>query len=219
MTKKERMAITQFSAHWGRYTDLQPYQQQWLEKHVSYEIYNRNKCIYDSEWNEKRVFYVISGLVGRVQDIVVPIKATKKNIKNPPEEKIIKRLLSVGTPGMALMSTDHLYTDTQSTGEIITLRRSEVLTIDYEAIHRFMIDDNSLDGMLYALGNKKKRLMVRLRQIDAITDLQARYVRFAEILPDILGVLNQTEIQNLLGISRRTISRAQHFYAKGVSKR
>lgn len=224
------MAIAQFSAHWGRYTEIQPYQQKWLAKYSNFATYGRGKCIYDPEWQEERVFYVCSGLVGRIVQKTVLVKVPKTNKPSAEQEDEIenedktspqlrRRILSVGIPGMALMSTDHLYSSTQSIGEIVALRPCEVLTIDYEAIRRFMIDDPSLNGMLYALANKKKRQLARLRQLNSLMDPQSAYLKFADTLPELYSLLSQTEQQDLLGISRRTISRASYLYATGKPKR
>lgn len=230
MNKAHRRAIDSFLAHWAKYTDIQPYHRHWIARHATYTSYVRGQSVYDSTFGEEEVFYVCSGLIGRIVQTAVPVKSFKKAAaatgqeekSNDGEKKLFqprRSILSVGTPGMALMTTDHLYTRTQSGGEIVALRPSEVLTIDYGAIKRFMIDDRSLDSMLFALSNKKKRQLARLRQVNAINDRQSRYIRFAETLPELHAVLSQTEQQDLLGISRRTISRASYLYATGKPKR
>ncbi|MFD2554741.1 cyclic nucleotide-binding domain-containing protein [Sphingobacterium tabacisoli] len=220
MTKAQQKAIDGFLAHWAKYTDIQPYHKSWIERHATYSSYARGKSVYDSTLGEKQVFYVCSGLIGRVHTTEIPLNKKKsKEIDKQEEPKTKRSIFSVGVPQMALMSTEHLYSNTPATGDIKALRPSKIITISYEQIKRFMRDDASLDGMLYALSNKKKRQLARLRQSHTIKDPQSRYICFAETLPELHTSLSQTEQQDLLDISRRSISRATYRYATGKPKR
>jgi hypothetical protein len=206
--KKHKESIDQLMIHWARFYPILPYHREWIERSASYTLYPRGACIYDVNWKEERIFYITEGIIARVDYYV--------DIKSQIEKRVI---LSVGLPQMALMTTDHLYSKTQGAGQIIALRSSKVLSIDYDHIKRFTRDDQSLDKILNVLANKKKRQLARLRQIDSLLDPQSAYIRFAQCLPELYRLLSQTEQKDLLGISRSSIQRASYFLLTGKNKR
>lgn len=200
----ERKALDGFLAHWNRISPLAPQHEQWARRSARYGKYRRGECVYDSGWGEKKVFYVCSGLVCRITYVY--------DLRTKRERRAI---LSVGLPGMALMSTDHLHSDTQAAGELIALRPSEVLTFRYGDMLRAKEEDPATNKFVAALVNKKKRQLARLRQACAIPDPQSRYIRFTETLPELRAILSQTEQQDLLGISRSSVQRASYSILKG----
>lgn len=190
MKKDNQKALRCFLQHWGNYQLLQPYHQEWVQRNIQFNPYARNSCVYDSLWEEEHIFYVSSGLLARV--IYYEDPKTKKQKRN---------ILCVALPKMALMSTNHLYSKTQTKGEIIALRPSKILSISYEKIHRFIRDDPSLNSLILALAN-----------IEA-------YKQFQQSFPELTNILSQTEQQDLLGISRSTIQRTSYFLLTGKNKR
>lgn len=208
LSKTHRASIDFLLNHWSRFITIQPYHKTWLYQHSSFSTYIRGSCIYDSNWGKKNLFYVCKGLLGQV-DYYIDNKTGKEK----------RTILSIGLPLMSMMTTDHLYSNTQGPGEIIALRPSQVLTFSYEKIKSFIREDHSLAVLLSAMMNKKKRQLGRLRQVDAVHDPQSAYIRFTNNLPELVNLLSQTEQQDLLGISRSTIRRASYFLLTGKQTR
>lgn len=208
MKKDKQKALRCFLQHWGNYQLLQPYHQEWVQRNIQFNLYARNSCVYDSLWEEEHIFYVSSGLLARV--IYYEDPKTKKQKRN---------ILCVALPKMALMSTNHLYSKTQTKGEIIALRPSKILSISYEKIHRFIRDDPSLNSLILALSNKKNRQFALLRHIDTLPSPIEAYKLFQQSFPELTNILSQTEQQDLLNISRSTIQRTSYFLLTGKNKR
>ncbi|NGM72825.1 hypothetical protein [Sphingobacterium sp. SGL-16] len=208
LSKTHRASIDLLLNHWSRFIAIQPYHKTWLYQHSSFSTYIRGNCIYDSNWGNKKLFYVCKGLLGHV-DYYIDKKTGKEK----------RTILSIGLPLMSMMTTDHLYSNTQGPGQIIALRPSQVLIFSYEKIKNFIREDYSLAVLLSAMLNKKKRQLGRLRQVDAVHDPQTAYIRFTNNLPELVNLLSQTEQQDLLGISRSTIRRVSFFLLTGKHTR
>lgn len=202
-SKKHIAAVEILIQHWSKFGTLEPYHGQWALQQSDLMYCRRNEGVYAEGWTDKIVFYVCSGILARVRY----------------DEQDNRHILSVGLPGMAMLSTEHLYSQTQAEGSIIALGTSTVLTISYHAVKTLKETEKSLDNFVNALNNKKRRQLARLRTVGRIVEPTHRYIHFAKRLPELRHALTQVEQAELLGISRRTIQRASYFLLTGKMKR
>lgn len=190
--KKHTAAIALLLQHWSKFGNIEPYHREWAKQYCNYFLCQRNDWVYAEGWTDELVFYVCSGILARVTY----------------DAQDHRHILSVGLPGMAMLSTEHLYSPTQAEGSIIALRKSTLLSIPYRAVKDLKEKEKSLDSFINALNNKKRRQLARLRSTSLITPLSQRYIQFAQRLPELRKNLTQVEQTELLAISRNTIVRA-----------
>lgn len=190
-SKKHIAAAAILIQHWGKFGTLDSYHKQWALQHSDLCVYRRNDWVYAEGWSDKIIFYVCSGILARVRY----------------DEQDDRHILSVGLPGMAMLSTEHLYSETQAEGSIVALRNSTLLALPYHAVKALKEEEKSLNNFISALHHKKLRQLARLRAVGRIVQPTQRYIHFAKRLPDLHYNLTQTEQAELLGISRSTISR------------
>ncbi|TJY67693.1 Crp/Fnr family transcriptional regulator [Sphingobacterium alkalisoli] len=204
ISRKHRASIQLLLQHWGKFGAIQPFHEQWATEHTDYHYYTRKQCIYEEGWTDELVFYVCSGMVARI---------------TMDEENRNRNILSVGLPRMALFTTEHLYSQNQGDGKIVALRPSAVLIIPYRTIKIFKEEEKSLDTLMDALTNKKKRQLARLRKLSLVKDdIISCYTQFTEKLPELYHILSHNEQKDLLGLSRSSVQRADYFLLTGKNK-
>jgi len=172
-----------------------------LEHHAIFKQCRRGECIYDSRWQEKYLYYIVDGLVAR-----------QCYQWNSNTQKYNRTLLLVALPGMTLLSTKDLYSDTQLAGEIVALHATALLQFSYASIKQLVHQHPMLLHVLSSCSSKERHQLFLLRRLDRINSLQMRYIEFIKTLPPLHQSLSQQEQQDLLGISRSSIQRASNLY-------
>lgn len=191
---------------WSKYCMLENFHLEWAKKHIrcSTEL-KKNHLLYFQGESKKEVYLVIKGLIGRV----IEDNETSK-----------RRILSVGTPGMGFMTTNHLYSSTPSKGAIIALRSgTKVIQLTYRSILELMEMDRNADILINVLTNKKKKQLAALRRISLEGSALEKCILFAEELPHLYLILSQQEIADILNISRRTVQMASGYLARNPIKK
>lgn len=196
---------------WSRHCPLEPWHVEWARSHVQVSALSRGDELYLEGERQQQVYLVTQGMLGRVL------------YRLPPEDddRPMKRhILSVALPGMALMTTHHLYTDSPSRGDIVSLRsHTRVIQIPYRSILDFKEQEPHIDTLIDILSNKKRKQLSKLREISAGVPPFERYLHFAEEMPELHEVLTQKEIAELLGISKTTIQSAHHYRITGKHRK
>src|SRR5690606_22014299 len=119
-----------------------------------------------------------------------------------------RQILSVALPGMALLTTDHLYSRTPSKGDIVVLRsNSTIIEIPYRAIKDFKEREPHIDTLIDVLGNKKRKQLARLRSVTHGHKPYLCYRHFVTQMPELFQTLKHAEVADLLGISLSTVLR------------
>ncbi len=187
--------------YWQRHCTLEPWHTDWAKQHIRVrDRLRKGQALYLEGDRQQHVYLVARGLLARV--------------RYDDSEK--RQILSIALPGMALMTTDHLYSRTLSMGDILVLRpASLVIQIPYRAILEFREYEPRLNTLISILTNKKKKQMTALSRIMHEPDPFTRYLSFAQGMPDIQAVLTQIEQAELLGIARKTVQRAQYYLLTG----
>ena len=189
-------------AYWQRYCVLEDWHISWAKRHIHIVAgLHKGDTLYLEGEKQKHVYLVARGLLARVRH---------------DEDTDKRQILSVALPGMALMTTSHLYSNTPSAGNIVTLRTdSIVVQIPYRAIREFKEQEPQLNTLIAVLTNKKKKQLTALSGMMHEPDSFARYLLFAKDMPEVQEVLTQVEQAALLGIARKTVQRAQYYLLTG----
>lgn len=189
-------------AFWSKYCTLQDWHIEWARTHVKVQSeLKKDQYLYLQGEAQKNVYFATKGMLARTD-------------YHPDTGK--QRILSVALPGMALMTTDHLYSHTPSKGDIVVLRsRSRIVEIPYRAIREFKEKEPHIDTLIDVLGNKKRKQMMALRRIMFEPDAFKRYLQFEKDMPQLTEILTQIEQAQLLSIGRNTVQRAQYFLLTG----
>lgn len=188
--------------YWQRYCTLDDWHVEWTRNNILV----RNKLrkgdpLYLEGEKQRNVYLVARGLLARVMY---------------DEERENRKILSIATPGMALMTTSHLFSRTPSKGDIVVLRSGTlVIEVPYNHILQFKEQEPHLNTLISVLNYKKKKQISSLLDVMREQDPFARYLLFASHLPDLAIILTQIEQAQLLNISRKTVQRAQTFLLKG----
>lgn len=135
--------------YWQKYCVLEDWHLQWAKRNIYVpKKLQRGHILYmDSEY-QKNVYLVAKGMLARIQ---------------LDEEGSKRRILNLATPGMAFMTTLHLYNQTPSKGDIIVLHpRTTVIEIPYKAILDFKEQEPQLNTLINVLNNKKKKQLATL---------------------------------------------------------
>lgn len=182
--------------YWSRYCELQPWHIDWARRYIQVlPLLRKHQTLYLEGEKQKYVYLVVQGLLARVT-------------MDPDSGK--RKILSVALPGMALMTTPHLYSSTPSTGDIVVLRpKTTVVQIPYRAILEFKEQEPHIDTLIDILSNKKKKQMTVSSRILHERDPFTRYLLFAKDMPEIHRILMHGETAEILGIS---LSSAQRYY-------
>lgn len=185
---------------WGKYHLLDNFHQQWAADHLKPVRVKRGDILMPSVNSIGMSYFVATGLLARVEEDTETGKP---------------KIISIAIPGMALMSTYHLYTIRAQPGKITALRSGIIVTIPHLALRQFHEHEKSIDTLIDVLSNKKKRQLVLLRQVMLLRSAFERYLSFVHLLPEIKALTTQIEQANLLGISRHTVQQAQYFLLTG----
>lgn len=179
---------------------------EWARQHV--EVLSQVKkdtALYLAGERQKNVYLVAKGMLGRIE--ISPDTGKRK-------------ILSVALPGMAMLTTPHLYSNTPSKGDITALRSgSTILRIPYAAIRDFKEKDPRIDTLIDVLVSKKIKQLSDLRIVTLSDTSFSRYEAFAKQMPYLKTKLTQQEQADLLGISRYTVQEVQHFLATGRKRK
>lgn len=186
---------------WSKYGELEDFHLEWAKKHIRcLTELKKNYLLYYEGEHKKEIYIVIKGLIGRV-------------IENSDTGK--RQILSVGTSGMGLMTTNHLYSSTPGKGDIIVLRPgTKIIQLSYRSILELREMDRNADILINVLTNKKKKQMSALRRISLEETAFEKCLLFAEELPQLYQMLSQQEIADILNISRRTVQMASAHLAR-----
>lgn len=181
---------------WQKHCRLEKGHVDWAKQHIYIlDKVRKEETLYLDGDKQKNVYFVARGLLARVHDDTETGK---------------RQLWSIALPGMALMTTKHLYSHTPSSGDIIVLRPGTlVIQIPYWAILEFKEQEPQLNTLIGILTNKKYKQMTALSIILRETDLYTRYVAFADDMPELHRVLTHGETAEITGIS---LSSAQRYY-------
>ncbi|NGF56526.1 Crp/Fnr family transcriptional regulator [Parapusillimonas sp. SGNA-6] len=180
-------------SYWSRYCTLEPWHTDWAKQHIRVpDSLRKGQALYLEGERQKNVYLVARGLLARVRY----------------NDKGKRQILSVALPGMALMTTDHLYSRTPSKGDIVVLRsNSIIIEIPYRAIKDFKEREPHIDTLIDVLGNKKRKQLARLRSVTHGHKPYLCYQHFITQMPDLFQTLKHAEVADLLGISLSTVLR------------
>lgn len=182
--------------YWQKYCTLDDWHVEWARNNILV----RNKLrkgdpLYLEGEKQRNVYLVARGLLARVMY---------------DEERENRKILSIATPGMALMTTSHLFSRTPSKGDIEVLRpNSLIIEIPYKAIRDFNEQETQLNTLINVINNKKISQIKTLLKIRLEQDLLRRYISFAVEMSEWHSILSHVERGQILGIST---SSAQRFY-------
>lgn len=186
---------------WSKHCELEESHRTWIKKHI--RIYSKLKpehMLYYEGFLDKNIFFVTTGLIGRI-------------VEN--EENGRRQLINVALPGMALMSTAHLYSDTPSLGDIVVLRPdTDVVALPYQALLNYRKTERIVDTLVGMLLHKKKKQIACLLRISHAGSAFEHCLRFAKELPELYHILYQREVADLLNISRTTVQSVSRYLAK-----
>lgn len=193
-------------ALWSKYCRLEEFHIEWLKKHVRYfTALKKNHLLYYQGENKKEIYIVTKGLIGRV-------------VENLDTGK--RQILSVGTPGMALLTTDHLYSSTLGKGNIIALHSgTSIIRLTYRSILELREMDRNADILINVFTNKKKKQISTLRSISLKGSAFEKCILFTEELPHLYHLFTQQEVADILNVSRRTVQLASAYLAKRPSRK
>ena len=191
--------------YWQRHCTLEPWHTDWARMHIRVpDSLRKGQTLYTHGEKQKNVYLVARGLLARVRY----------------DDRGRRQILSVALPGMALMTTDHLYSRTPSKGDIVVLRsNSTIIEIPYRAVLEFKEHEPQLNTLMDILTNKKKKQMTAVSRIMHEADPFTRYQLFAHDMPDLQSTLTQIEQADLLGIGKNTVQRAQYHLLTGKRPR
>lgn len=207
-TPTQQEAVQAFINHLAKFGRVLPQHEDWIDQHVQYKQYHKGTCLHEEGSTAEKFFYICSGMLARIT-----------YAEHPKTEKITRKIISLGTPNMGILTTDHLFTSTQNAGNIVSLRPSEILTIPYHRLKAMKEKDPLFSALMQALSSKKVRQLNRLRRIGMITEAVPRYMEFVNLMPQLDRLLLQHEKKDLLQISRSTVHRANYILLTGSNKR
>lgn len=188
-----QQAVELLLTYWSKYAKIKRSHFNWLLDHSIYHQVSARGVLYEEGSREKNVYIVCAGLVARIYE---------------DDESKKDKIFSVALPGMALTTTEHLYSDRHSQGHIVGIRPSHILALPYETIHKHKKKDAKVAVLVEVLHSKKKKQLIQLRRLSLIQNPSERYLRFYRDMPMLRAILSQREIAMLLSISRSTIQRA-----------
>lgn len=183
--------------YWQKYCRLDPWHVQWAKQHIVVQNkLPKGTILYNEGEKQKVVYLVVRGLLARVSYHGDGYK---------------RQILSLALPGMALMTTSHLYSPSPSIGNIIVLQAQTTLVeIPYKAILHFKEQEPQLNTLLGVLTNKKKKQLSFLRIMTSIPRQDKRYDWFAHNMGEFATQLTLQEMADLLGTSLSTIKRLRN---------
>lgn len=185
-------AYSLLKLYWAKLHEIQPEHWDWLTQNgIAYTL-RKDQILYHEGDKQKNIYFVSMGLLGR---------------QTLDEKKKKRQLLSIATPNRALFTTSHMYSNTPTKGDIITLRPSMIIEIPYQRLQEARKQDMAMEVLADTLLNKKKAMLDQLRLLSFIDEPINRYLAFTQYLPELLPILTQAEQADLLHISTRTIQR------------
>jgi CRP-like cAMP-binding protein len=192
-TVLHQQAVEQLLTYWSKYAKIKRSHFNWLLDHSTYHQVSTRGVLYQEGSREKNVYIVCGGLIARIYE---------------DDASETDKIFSVALPGMALTTTEHLYSDRPSQGHIVGIRPSHILALPYETVHKYKKKDAKVAVLVDVLHSKKKKQLVQLRRLSLIQNPSERYLRFYRDMPMLRAILSQREMAMLLSISRSTIQRA-----------
>ena len=187
-------------ALWSKHCQVTPWHEAWALRHIRITNTRKNDSLYFEGVLDRSVYIVAKGMLARVQ--------YDQNTGR-------RHILTVAVPGMALMTTFHLYSHTPSKGDIIVLRaNTQVIQISYQELKSLKQQEPDIDTLIDVLGNKKKKQLAALRGVTLGAKPYISCLLFLEEMPDLRDALTLQEIADLLGISLSTVKRAYKKWLK-----
>jgi len=190
---------------WSKHCPLEDFHVQWAKKHIHiHQNLKKGDQLYWPDDYDKRVLIVTKGLIGR-------IKENQKSGK--------RKIITLGTPGMAMMTTKHLFSNTPSAGEIIVLRTgTDIASIKYHHIYQLREMEKNVNTLINIFTNKKKEQLSILRRVDLEETGFDACLQFTKEFPQLFLLLTRQEIADLLSISLRTVQDVVSYLAKNPSR-
>lgn len=188
-----QQAVEQLLTYWSQYAKIKKSHFNWLLNNSTYHQLSNKRVLYEEGSRDQFVYIVCDGLIARIYE---------------DEESEKTKIISVALPGMALMTTEHLYSDRPSQGHIVGIRPSHILALPYAIVHKHKKKDAKIETLVDVLNSKKKKQLVQLRRLSLILNASERYLSFYRHMPTLIAILSQREMAMLLSISRSTIQRA-----------
>lgn len=199
--RKNHMAFRYLMDFWSKYCPLEDEHALWVLQHATPLHLDSREYLYLSGQKQKNLYFVVRGLLARIEF---------------DQHSDKRRILSIALPGMATMSTGHLYSHTPSHGDIVALRsNTDVLRFPYTALKEGKVKDTRIDTLIDVLNNKEKKYLSVLRRACMSNIPYRRYLQFAEHMPELRRILTHSECADLLGISLSTVHRAQKKWLRG----
>lgn len=200
--RKNNRGLRLLLALWSKHVPLTAWHEAWASANVRIRRgFRRQDVLYEEGQRQKNIYLAIEGLLARVSF-------------DPSNGR--RQILSVALPGMALMTTDHLYSSTPSKSDICILRSNTIVVqIPYAAIKNFYEQEPNLSTLINVIGNKKKKQLAALRRISLDPHPVSACTQFLRDMPELHQVLTQQEIADLLGISRSSVQEAEYLHATG----
>ncbi|WP_160069122.1 Crp/Fnr family transcriptional regulator [Sphingobacterium bovisgrunnientis] len=199
--RKNNPAFVFLMNYWKKHCILENSHYLWIQNHIEIKSkISKNTAIHLYGERSKVVYFVCKGALARIH--------YDKNYK--------LHIDHIALPGMALMSTIHIYSNTLSEGDIISIQpNSSYIIIKYKDIHQGIQHSPELETLINIFSNKIKKQIIALNVILHESTPLERYCRFINLLPELHQLLTQSEQSSLLNISRRTIQRIQYGFLKG----
>lgn len=187
--------------YWEKYCTLSDWHEEWARNNITvHSKIQRNATLCYEGDKQRNVYLVARGLLARVMY---------------NEERENRKIHSIATPGMALMTTSHLFSLTPSKGDIEILRSNTlIIEIPYRAIREFNEQEPQLNTLISVLSNKKKNLIIKLLHAKHKRKPFEVYLDYATYIPELQKILTNQESAQLLGISIDTVYRAKRMLLK-----
>lgn len=203
--RQDNPGLRFFLHYWQQYCRLEDWHISWARQHLHVRTpLRKGTLLYQEGEKQTNVYLVAKGAIARIEYT----------------EAGARRIRSVALPGMALMTTGHLHSRTDSKGDIIVLHaQTMVLEIPYRPIIEVSQYEMQAKILQSVLTTKKTKQATRLSRVLQENDPIRRYMLFNEELPELRNVLTQVEQAQLLSISRVTVQRAQYFLLTGRTPR
>lgn len=187
---------------WQKHCRLEDWHIAWAKQHILVlnKLQKEQTLLLAGE-KAKNVYLVMQGMLARV------------DYKGKDSKR---RILDLALPGMAFITTPHLYNPKPSTGDIIVLRsKTTVIKISYKSILALKEQEPQTNTIIHLLGTKRDKLREAVLQVLREGNSLSRYLLFAESMPELQRLLTQAEQAQLLNISRNTVQRGQYFLLTG----
>jgi CRP-like cAMP-binding protein len=201
---------------WTKHCELTKAHKDWALRHIHIlQLKRGHRCYLEGDMH-KTIYLVTSGALARVH--ITEAASAKdseegnKNVAGQKKKNAVKknkrRISSIATPGMALMTTRHLFSNTPSKGEIVALHANTViLAIPYNAVRPFVAVDPCVTILNNMVLHKKKKQLGDLIYVLQSGEGTQRLETFREEMRELYDILSYQECADFIGISVPTVKR------------